>query len=118
MKQFPLVGAWSLALHARSDGEYVGAILRGNALHADLLCLVAKGRGFAVIRVPPAARPPEEARDIRRVFAPGRTPLDIALQRALEETLSRELGVPTELVLSSGQTPVHLIMVPPVGEAP
>lgn len=118
MKQFPLVGAWSLALHGRKDGEYVGAILRANALHADLLCLVDKGRGFAIIRVPTSARPPNEARDIRRVFAPGRTPLDIAVQGALEETLSRELGVPTQLVLSSGQTPVHLIVVPPAGQAP
>jgi hypothetical protein len=118
VKQFPLIGAWSVALHRRKDGEYVGAILRGNALHADLLCLVDKGRGFAIIRIPPAARHPDEARDIRRIFAPGRTPLDFAVQRALEETLSRELGVPTQLVLSSGATPVHLIVVPPVREAP
>ena len=117
MRQFPLVGRWSLALHTRKDGECVGAILRGKALHADLLCLVDKGRGFAIIRIPPAAPPPDEARDIRRIFGPGRTPLELAMQQALEETLSRELGVPTQLVLRSGQTPVHLIMVPPRSEA-
>ena len=116
MRQFPLIGAWSLALHARDDGAYVGAILRGNVLHADLLCLVAKGGAFAVIRVARAARVTEAAQDIRRLFRPGRTPLDAAVQAALEAALSRELGAPTQLVLLGEEAARYVIMVPLIGK--
>jgi hypothetical protein len=116
MKQLELVGDWSLALHVRDDGECVAAILRANILQADLFCLTMQDRAFAILRVPHRARTTLAGRQIENFFAPARTALDFELRQALEATLSRELGLPTQLVLSSfsAQRAVCFVVVPPV----
>ena len=119
MKQVPLIRDWSVVLHVREDGERVGAILRAKVVQADFFCFVANERALAVIRFPTPAPGAHRGRSIYELAEPWRgSPLDLALQRALEETLSRELGMPTQLLLtlSGGKASVRFIVVPPAGE--
>ena len=119
MKQLPLMEGWSLALHVRDDGQRVGVVLRAKTIEAELLCLIAEERAFAIVRFPPTARQSTRSgRDIRQLLEPVRSPLDITLYDALEQALSRELGMPTQVVLApSGWTiPMRVITVPPAGE--
>lgn len=121
MKRVELGGEWAVAFHVREDGECVGAILRANVLQADFLCLRAEGQAFALLRIAERLRTAHQGTDIEVLFGPGRTPLDVYRQRTLEEALSHELGVPTQLVLSSLgiRGPMRFITVPPAArEAP
>jgi hypothetical protein len=114
VKQFSLVGDWSLALHSRDDGEWVGAILHANVIQADLLCLVHENQGFATIRVPDPPSTTVAGRDVRSLFAPGRTPIELTLLQALAEVLTREIEGVTQLVLSPVKEtdPEHFIVLP------
>ena len=119
MKQVPLIRDWSVVLHVRDDGERVGAILRAKTVQADFLCVVANERAFAIVRFPAAPPGTQPGRSIYELCEPWRaSPLDLALHRTLEETLSREFGMPTQLLvtLSGGKASLRFIMVPPAAE--
>ena len=116
MKRIPLVDNWSLALEAHGDGTHVGALLSGNALHADVLCCGTPTFTVALVRVHRGKRVTFESGQVRSVFQPTSATFDVRVWTALQRALIAEFEVPLHLRIGSpaGSEPVVVFNAPEV----
>jgi hypothetical protein len=116
MKRVTLVDDWYLALDFRIDGKHVGALLRANVVHADLLCVASEHMLFTFIRIRRGRRSTFTGGQPRALFEPADTGLDFRVWGALQRALIREMNRPVRLVPVGGgeDDPIVVFKAPDV----